>query len=104
MPDTDLDHAPARARAALALLAGLACAACCLLPTLIATGAVGAGASAVVGWLPVAVALAALALGGRWLAKRRAANGCACAGEAAEQDGCGSGAAELQQLPLGTRR
>ncbi|MDG5801231.1 hypothetical protein P9869_00795 [Streptomyces ossamyceticus] len=82
------DPAPRRTPKALAFLAGLACLACCLLPALITAGVVGAGASAVVGWLPAAaLALAALAAGSWWFGRRRAAYG--CRRTAADHGACG---------------
>lgn len=69
-------------------MAGLACVACCVLPALIAAGVVGAGASAVVGWLPaIAVALAVLA-GATWWFGQALRSG-SCKGEAAQDGGCG---------------
>ena len=69
MPDPAADPRAQRASKALGDLAALACMACCALPVLITTGVVGAGAGAVVGWLPaLAVVLAAAAAGIWWLA------------------------------------
>ncbi|MFF2204120.1 hypothetical protein [Streptomyces sp. NPDC058145] len=86
MPDLAADPAPRRTPKALASLAWLACLACCLLPALITAGVVGAGASAVVGWLPaVALALAALAGATWWFGRRRTACGCG----ASDQGRCG---------------
>ncbi|MFC9245772.1 hypothetical protein ACFT7S_17690 [Streptomyces sp. NPDC057136] len=90
MPDAAAEPTPRRTPKALASLAGLACVACCLLPVLIAAGVVGAGASAVVSWLPAAaLALAALA-GTAWRLTRRCAS-CRCGGVASDQGGCGPG-------------
>ncbi|WP_446210305.1 hypothetical protein [Micromonospora sp. IBSANI012] len=61
-------------------LAGAACAACCVLPPLLAAGVLGgAGWAAANRFLPgVAVALAVLAgLSWWWASKRRHASGCA---------------------------
>ncbi|MET9953640.1 hypothetical protein ABZ135_19085 [Streptomyces sp. NPDC006339] len=89
MPDL-ADSRPRRAPKALGGLAALACVACCALPVLIAAGVVGAGAGAVVGWLPaLAVALAVLAAGTWWYGRRRGS--CSCAPKAGEQGGCGCG-------------
>ncbi|MBK3623275.1 hypothetical protein JHN59_00085 [Streptomyces sp. MBT49] len=86
MPAPAADPAPCRTPKALASLAGLACLACCLLPALITAGVVGAGAFAVVGWLPaVALALAALAGAAWWFGRRRTPCGCGASG----QGGCG---------------
>ncbi|MGW0891536.1 hypothetical protein [Saccharopolyspora sp. NPDC002578] len=71
---------------ALAGLAGLACVACCALPTLITAGIIGAGASAIVGWLPAIVALAVLAAGTWWLGQRR--RSCSCSPKTADEDEC----------------
>jgi mercuric ion transport protein len=69
-------------------LAALACVACCALPLLITAGVVGAGAGAVVGWLPaVAVVLAVLAAGTWWLNQRR--RPCSCAQKSAGEGTCG---------------
>ncbi|MEU9010695.1 hypothetical protein AB0D12_13080 [Streptomyces sp. NPDC048479] len=88
MPDPAADPRPKRTPKALAGLAGLACVACCLLPVLIAAGVVGAGASALVGWLPaLALALASLAAGAWWFSQRR--RPCSCAPSAAREEGCG---------------
>ena len=88
MPVPAADPRPRRTPTALAGLAGLACAACCLLPVLIAAGLVGAGASVLVSWLPaLAFALAALAAGVWWVGRRRALS-CTCPSPGA-QDGCG---------------
>jgi mercuric ion transport protein len=86
MPDLAADPAPRRTPKALASLAGLACLACCLLPAPITAGVVGAGASAVVGWLP-AVALALTALAGAiwWFGRRHTSCGCGTS----DQGGCG---------------
>jgi hypothetical protein len=68
-------------------LAGLACAACCAIPVLLAAGVLsGAGWAAAGAWLPgVAVALTALAGGAWWWALRRrhrsgctGGSGCTC--------------------------
>jgi len=66
-------------------LAGLACAACCVLPGLLAAGVVSGAAWAALGaWMPgLAVALAAVAGAARWWAQRRHRAGCAGDG------GCG---------------
>lgn len=88
MPDPAADPRPARTPKALGGLAALACVACCALPVLITAGVLGAGASAVVGWLPtLAVVLAVLAAGSWWLGQRR--RSCSCAPKAAGEDGCG---------------
>ncbi|MFF9627290.1 hypothetical protein [Streptomyces griseosporeus] len=73
---------------ALGGLAALACVACCALPVLITAGVVGAGAGAVVGWLPaLAVVLAVLAAGAWWLGQ--CCRVCSCAPKAAGEGGCG---------------
>jgi len=68
-------------------LAGLACAACCAIPVLLAAGVLsGAGWAAAGAWLPgVAVALTALAGGAWWWTLRRrhragctGGSGCTC--------------------------
>ncbi|MEJ8639065.1 hypothetical protein [Streptomyces sp. MS2.AVA.5] len=88
MPDPAADPRPGRAPKALGGLAALACVACCALPVLITAGLVGAGAGAVVGWLPaLAVVLAVLAAGTWWLGQRR--RSCSCAPKAAGETGCG---------------
>lgn len=70
MPGPAADPTP-RTPKLLAGLAGLACVACCLLP-LITAGVVGAGAGALVGWLPtIAAALATLAADTWWLGQQR---------------------------------
>ncbi|MEU0395691.1 hypothetical protein ABZ208_23475 [Streptomyces sp. NPDC006208] len=67
--------------------------ACCALPVLITAGVVGAGAGAVVGWLPaLAVVLAVLPGGTWWLGKRR--RSCSCAPKAAGESGCGCQASQ----------
>ena len=85
---------PDRARralpAGLASLAGLACAACCILPLLLAGGVLsGAGWAAAGAWIPgIAVVLAALAgVAWWWLVRRRrhqsgcaGGTGCTCGG------------------------
>ncbi|MFC9816355.1 hypothetical protein ACFVJM_30330 [Streptomyces virginiae] len=88
MPDPAADLRPGRAPKALGGLAALACVACCALPVLITAGVVGAGAGAVVGWLPaLAVALAVLAAGTWWFGRSR--RSCSCAPKAAGEGGCG---------------
>lgn len=77
MPDPVADPRPHRAPKALGGLAALACVACCALPVLITAGVVGAGAGAVVGWLPtVALVLSVLAAGAWWLGRGR--DSCSC--------------------------
>ncbi|WP_371476481.1 hypothetical protein [Kitasatospora sp. NBC_00315] len=85
-------------------LAGLACAACCLLPALIAAGVVGTGAGAVVGRLPaIAAALAVLAGATWWLGRRRTERG--CGRTACGQGGCDCGSTEDPvQISTGARR
>ncbi|MFB8040505.1 hypothetical protein ACFC8F_04280 [Streptomyces hydrogenans] len=88
MPAPAADPRPHRAPKALGGLAALACVACCALPVLITAGVVGAGAGAVVGWLPaIAVALAVLAAGTWWLGQRR--RPCSCAPKTAGESSCG---------------
>jgi mercuric ion transport protein len=72
----------------LASLAGLACAACGVIPLLLAAGVLsGVGWAAVDAWIPgIAVALAALA-GAAWWWRRRHRHQASCAGEA----GCACG-------------
>lgn len=90
MPDPAADHRPHRAPKVLGGLAALACVACCALPVLITAGVVGAGAGAVVGWLPgVAVALAVLAAGTWWLGRRRGPCPCSSSAKTAGENGCG---------------
>ncbi|BBH69974.1 hypothetical protein ACTI_66590 [Actinoplanes sp. OR16] len=82
----EADHARRLLPAGLTGLSGIACAACCLLPLLLAAGVVsGAGWAAATAWLPgVALALAAAAGGAWWWASRRhrraacAGGDCAC--------------------------
>lgn len=74
-------------------LAGVACAACCLLPLLLAAGLIGgAGWAAVTRMMPgVAVGLAVAACAAWWWAARRrhqagcAGRDCACAGRSVQQ-------------------
>lgn len=88
MPDPVADPRPGRVPKVLGGLAALACVACCALPVLIGAGVVGAGADSVVGRLPaLAVALAVLAVGTRWLGRRR--RSCTCAAKTAGESGCG---------------
>lgn len=103
MPDPAADPRSQRAPKALGGLAALACAACCALPVLIAAGVVGAGAGAVVGWLPaLAVVLAVLAGGTWWWGQRR--RSCSCAPKTAGEGGCGC-QASLDPLKIsGTAR
>ncbi|WP_329191848.1 MULTISPECIES: hypothetical protein [unclassified Streptomyces] len=87
MPAPAADHRPQRAPKALGGLAALACVACCALPVLITAGVVGAGAGAVVGWLPaLAVVLAVLAAGTWWFGRRR--RSCSCPPKTANEGGC----------------
>ena len=67
----------------LTSLAGLACAACCAIPLLLAAGVLsGAGWAAAGAWMPgIAVALAALAGAAWWRARRRRHRG-GCSGGA----------------------
>ncbi|MET9694676.1 hypothetical protein ABZY81_40825 [Streptomyces sp. NPDC006514] len=91
MPDPAADPRFRRAPKTLGGLAALACVACCALPVLITAGVVGAGAGAVVGWLPaLAVVLAVLAVGTWWLGQRR--RSCACPPKTAGGGGCGCNA------------
>ncbi|MGC2998649.1 hypothetical protein ACPF8X_09765 [Streptomyces sp. G35A] len=88
MPDPAAEPRPHRVPKALGGLAALACVACCALPVLITAGVVGAGAGAVVGWLPaVAVVLAVLAAGTWWLRQRR--RPCSCTAKTTGEGGCG---------------
>jgi len=67
-------------------LAGIACAACCVIPILLATGILsGAGWAAAGSWLPGITIVLAVAAGGAWwwVSRRRhrawcASGGCAC--------------------------
>ncbi|MEV6615861.1 hypothetical protein AB0N31_18765 [Streptomyces sp. NPDC051051] len=93
MPDPAADHRSRKTSRVFGGLAALACVACCALPVLITAGVLGAGAGAVVGRLPaVAVVLAVLAAGTRWLGRRRRA--CSCGPEIAGGGGCGCRASE----------
>ncbi|WP_327359991.1 hypothetical protein [Streptomyces sp. NBC_01296] len=88
MPDHAADLRPDRAPKALGAMAALACVACCALPVLITAGVLGAGAGAVVGWLPaLAVVLAVLAAGAWWLGRRR--RSCSCGTKSAGEGECG---------------
>ncbi|MBW6440238.1 hypothetical protein KZ829_41600 [Actinoplanes hulinensis] len=61
-------------------LAGVACAACCLIPVLVTAGVLsGAGWAVAVAWLPGLAVVLAVAAGGAWwwLARRRHRAGCA---------------------------
>ncbi|MFD8474885.1 hypothetical protein ACFV2E_22965 [Streptomyces globisporus] len=90
MPDPAADPRPHRAPKALGGLAALACVACCALPVLITAGVLGAGAGAVVGWLPaVAVVLVVLAAGTWWLGRRRTSCSCSSSAKAIGEGGCG---------------
>ncbi|MEV7214084.1 hypothetical protein AB0O31_13445 [Kitasatospora cineracea] len=104
MPAPAADQPTARTPKALGALAALACVACCALPALIAAGVVGAGAGVVVGWLPaIAAALAVLAVGTWWAARRRSARGCGT--PTCGMGGCGCAKAEdpLQITPTARR-
>ena len=81
------DHARRVLPSSLTSLAGLACAACCAIPVLLAAGVLsGAGWAAAGAWMPgIAVALAGLAGAAWWWASRRrhragcaGGEGCAC--------------------------
>ncbi|MFB6517366.1 hypothetical protein [Streptomyces sp. NPDC056401] len=101
MPDPAADPRPHRTPKALGGLAALACVACCALPVLITAGVVGAGAGAVVGWLPAtAMVLAVLAAGTWWYGQRRGP--CSCGPKAASGDGCGCKASD-EPLKIGGR-
>ena len=79
MPKT-VDRARRVLPSGLTGLAGVACAACCVIPLLLAAGVLsGAGWAAAGAWMPgIAVALAALAGGAWWwTARRRHHGGCA---------------------------
>uniref|UniRef100_A0AAU2K274 Mercury transporter n=1 Tax=Streptomyces sp. NBC_00049 TaxID=2903617 RepID=A0AAU2K274_9ACTN len=104
MPDPAADPHPQRTPKALGGLAALACVACCALPVLITAGVVGAGAGAVVGWLPaLAVVLAVLAAGTWWYGQRR--RSCSCASKTAGEGGCGcKTAADPLKITSGGRR
>ncbi|MFF4540853.1 hypothetical protein [Streptomyces aureus] len=89
MTDPAADSRAHKASTALGGLAALACVACCALPVLITAGVVGAGAGAVVGWLPaIAVVLAVLAAGTWWLGQRRRSP-CSCSAKSAGEGACG---------------
>ncbi|MGW4697969.1 hypothetical protein ACWEO1_36965 [Kitasatospora cineracea] len=105
MPGPAADQPTTRAPKALGALAALACVACCALPALIAAGVVGAGAGALVGWLPaIAAALAVLAAGTWWATHRRAARGCGTP-TCGAGGGCGcSKAGEPVQITPAARR
>ncbi|MDG9709451.1 hypothetical protein [Streptomyces sp. DH10] len=91
MPDRAVDPRPRRMPRALGGLAALACVACCAIPVLITAGVVGAGAGAVVGWLPaLAIVLAVLAAGTWWLGRSR--RSCYCGPKTAGEGGCGCSA------------
>ncbi|WP_121827747.1 hypothetical protein [Streptomyces sp. S1] len=101
MPDPAAEPRPHRGPKALGGLAALACVACCALPVLITAGAVGAGAGAVVGWLPaLAVVLAVLAAGTWWLGQRRGS--CSCGPKTTDGAGCGCKASG-EPLKIGGR-
>ncbi|MFE0465561.1 hypothetical protein ACFW1A_40575, partial [Kitasatospora sp. NPDC058965] len=97
MPTPAADEPAARASKALGALAVLACLACCALPVLITAGVVGAGAGAVVGWLPaIAGALAVLAGGTWWAGRRREVRGCGSSSCGAGGCGCATAGAPVQ--------
>ncbi|MFF4361584.1 hypothetical protein [Streptomyces sp. NPDC001604] len=97
MPGPAADPLRHRASKALGGLAALACVACCALPVLIAAGVVGAGAGAVVGWLPaLAVVLAVLAGGTWWLGQRRRPCSCTSKTEGESRCGCQASADPLK--------
>ncbi|MFD5068550.1 hypothetical protein ACFWNC_11555 [Streptomyces sp. NPDC058369] len=104
MPDAAADPRTPKTSKALGGLAALACVACCALPVLITAGVVGAGAGAVVGWLPeLAVVMAMLAAGTWWLGQRRGS--CSCAPKAAGDGGCGcKGAGDPLKITSSGRR
>jgi mercuric ion transport protein len=76
---TLVDRARAVLPSGLTGMAGLACAACCAIPVLLAAGVLsGAGWAAAGAWMPgIAVALIALAAGAWWwVSRRRHGGGC----------------------------
>lgn len=101
MPAPAADRPAARTPKALATLAAAACAACCLLPGLIAAGIVGTSAGKIVGWLPaIALALAVLAGTARWLGRRRTVHGCGSTGCGQGGCGCSTTAKPEQIIPF----
>jgi mercuric ion transport protein len=90
MPAPAADRRPPRTTKAWASLSALACLACCLLPVLITAGAVGAGASVVVGWLPALAFASATLAGATWWAVQRRRS-CSCVSSAVSGTGCGCG-------------
>ncbi|WRZ95117.1 hypothetical protein OHB54_42490 [Streptomyces sp. NBC_01007] len=106
MPDPAADSRPHTTSTALGSLAALACVACCALPVLITAGVVGAGAGAVVGWLPaIAVVLAVLAAGTWWLGRRRRSRSCSCAPTSTGEGACGcKGSDDLLKITGAGRR
>lgn len=83
IPDGPLaDRARRALPAGLASLAGLACAACCILPLLLAGGVLSAaGLAAVIAWIPgLAMVLAALAGTALWWTRRRHRHRASCPG------------------------
>ncbi|MCX4808623.1 hypothetical protein ACFWWM_26945 [Streptomyces sp. NPDC058682] len=102
MPDPAADPHPGRAPKALGGLAALACVACCALPVLITAGVIGAGAGAVVGWLPaLAVVLAVLAAGTWWFGQRRYSCSCGAKSAGGGRCGCTAPADPLKISPTG---
>ncbi|GIE81740.1 hypothetical protein Aph02nite_76900 [Actinoplanes philippinensis] len=73
MPTPTTDRRGRLLPSGLTGLAGAACAACCLIPMLLAAGVLsGAGWAAAGAWMPgIAVALAGLAAAAWWLTRRR---------------------------------
>jgi mercuric ion transport protein len=103
MTNPAADRTP-RSATVLGGLAGLACAACCLLPALIAAGVVGAGAGAAVGLLPAVAAALAVGVGATWwLSRRRAGRGCGSTACDAGGCGCRQAGDPLQITPAARR-
>ncbi|MEU1301317.1 hypothetical protein [Streptomyces shenzhenensis] len=89
MPDPAADPSPHKTAKALAGLAALACVACCALPVLITAGVLGAGAGAVVGWLPALAVVFAVLAAGTWWLQQRSRGSCSCGSVRADREGCG---------------
>ena len=82
-------------RGGLTGLAGIACAACCAIPFLLAAGVLGGAGWAAAGWIMPGVAVALTALAGAawwWASSRRHTPDCAGSGCT-----CGQGTAEAER-------